>query len=89
MRELDLFNLCEGIPNCISSSDQLKKHVIYKTFHPHSNDKLIDNSDMVASDESGDEYVDINSNNQVEFTRSIDCYILHKLGWGTKVALLV
>ena len=44
---------------------------------------------MVASDESGDEYVDINSNNQVEFTRSIDCYILHKLGWGAKVVLLV
>ena len=66
--------MCEGIPNCIPSSDQLKKHVIYKTFHPHSNDKLIDNSDMVLSGESDDEYVDINSNNQVEFTRSIDCY---------------
>ena len=54
---------------CISSSDQLKKHVIYETFPPHSNDKVIDNSDMVLSDE-GDEYADINNNNQVEFTRS-------------------
>ena len=32
MQELDLFNLCKGIPDCISSSDQLKKHVIYKSF---------------------------------------------------------
>ena len=80
MQELDLFNLCKGIPDCISSSDQLKKHVIYKSFQPHFNDKIIDNSDMVLSDESDDEFVDINSNNQVEFTRSIDCYISDKLG---------
>ena len=79
MQELDLFNLCKGIPDCISSSDQLKKPVIYKSFQPHFNDKIIDNSDMVLSDES-DEFVDINNNNQVEFTHSIDCYILDKLG---------
>ena len=54
MQVLDLFKFCEGIPDsCISFSDQIKKHIIYKTFqYNKEDDKIIDDSDMDISSSS-------------------------------------
>ena len=91
MQVLDLFKFCEGIPDsCISLSDQIKKHIVYKTFQYNKEDeKIIDDSDMDISSSSeteDDNYLDQNNNNnQVEYNRHVDCLILYK--FGTKSCL--